>query len=462
MKTIIKNAKIVNEGRIVDGTIILDGCCIEDILYDNDKFTINDSNDDMPVESIDATGCFVLPGVIDDHVHFREPGLTAKADIDTESCAAAAGGVTSYFDMPNCVPQTTTEEALNEKFELARRKSHVNYSFFYGATNDNVADFAKLDIHRIPGIKMFMGSSTGNMLVDKEQSLNTIFKTVAEMGVPVMTHCEDTAVINANMSKAKVEWGDDPDVTHHSEIRSEEACYESTKLAVDLAVKHNAHLHVAHLTTKKELELIQQINKENRNLSDKRITAEAVVGHLLFTADDHKTLGAKIKVNPSIKTAADRNALRKGLANGGVDIIATDHAPHLLKDKTGGCCSAASGMPMIQFSLVAMLELVDAGVITMEKLVELMCHNPARLFDIDQRGFIRKGYKADLVIVRPASPWTVTPDCIQSKCGWSPMEGHTFSWRVERTICNGHTVYADGAVDKSYVGEELSFRNHIV
>lgn len=458
MRTLIQNAFIVNECRVMKGSILVDGDCIMDIFLDNGLSTACRRKDEIPVELIDATGCFVLPGVIDDHVHFREPGLTAKADIGSESAAAAAGGVTSYFDMPNCVPQTTSIEALDEKFALAREKSHVNYSFFFGATNDNAEQFGKLDVHRIPGIKLFMGSSTGNMLVDKEQSLNKIFKTVAEMNVPVMAHCEDTAIINANMAKAKAKYGDDPDVSLHCKIRSDEACIESTRLAVSLARKHNARLHVAHLSTAEEVELIRQANAGMTNLKDKRITAEAVSGHLLFTADDHATLGARIKINPAIKTDADRDALRHAVADGTVDIIATDHAPHLLGEKQGGCCRAASGMPMVQFSLVAMLGLVDEGVMPIERLVQLMCHNPAVLFGIRGRGFIRRGYKADLVIVRPSSPWTVDAACIKSKCGWSPVEGKTFSWRVERTICNGHTVYADGKVDTVYIGEELSFR----
>lgn len=456
MRTIIQNAFIVNEGNVMTGSILVDDGNIVEIFDKEPSACLSDEN--MPVELIDATGCFVLPGVIDDHVHFREPGLTHKADIDSESAAAAAGGVTSYMDMPNCVPQTTSLEALDEKLALAHEKSHVNYSFFFGATNDNVELFEKLDAHRIPGIKLFMGSSTGNMLVDKEQSLNTIFKTVAEMNIPVMTHCEDTAIINANMARAKAEYGDDPDVSLHSKIRSEEACFESTSLAVALAVRHNARLHVAHLSTAKEVALIKKVNAGVKNVADKRITAEAVSGHLLFTADDHATLGARIKINPAIKTAADRDALRHAVADGDIDIIATDHAPHLLSEKQGGCCGAASGMPMVQFSLVAMLGLVDEGVMPIERLVQLMCHNPAELFGIRNRGFIRRGYKADLVIVRPSSPWTVDAACVKSKCGWSPVEGKTFSWRVERTICNGHTVFADGKVDMNYVGEELSFR----
>lgn len=439
MKTLIKGATIVNEGRAFSGCIAFDDDIITDIFE-------NQQPDASYDNVIDASGCYILPGVIDDHVHFREPGLTDKADIDSESKAAAAGGITTYFDMPNTLPQTTTPEALEEKFCIAASKSHVNYSFFFGATNDNVADFNKLDIHRIPGIKLFMGSSTGNMLVDKREALERIFTTAP---MPIMAHCEDTDIINRNMQEAKANGCDDPDISLHMHIRSEEACYNSTKLAVDLAKASGARLHVAHLTTARELELFG---------SDSNITAEATVGHLFFTSDDHQQLGAKIKVNPAIKTASDRDALRQALSNGKINVVGTDHAPHLLQQKQGGSSKATSGMPMIQFSLVTMLELVDNGVLTIERLAELMCHNPARLFEVRQRGFLRKGYHADMVIVRPNSAWTVTKDTILSKCGWSPMEGHTYNWKVEKTICNGHIVYSNGIVDSNYIGRPVTFR----
>lgn len=439
MRTLVKNAVIVNEGKLFTGNIIIE----QDIIADIAEKEQSEASFDRV---IDASDCYVLPGVIDDHVHFREPGLTVKADIDSESSAAAAGGVTSYFDMPNTLPQTTTLEALEDKFAAAAAKSHVNYSFFFGATNDNVELFGLLDEHRIPGIKLFMGSSTGNMLVDKQEALGRLFKTVK---LPIMTHCEDTDIINSNMAQAKTEYGEDPDVSHHADIRSEEACFKSTELAVSLARKFGTHLHVAHLTTARELELFG---------NDANITAEAAVGHLYFTANDHGTLGAKIKVNPSIKTANDRNALRNALTDGRISVVGTDHAPHLLSEKQGGCAKATSGMPMIQFSLVTMLELVEQGVLSIERLVELMCHNPAQLFEVRNRGFIRKGYKADLVIVRPNKPWTVTPELILSKCGWSPMEGHSYNWQVEKTICNGHVVYSDGVVDRQYIGEAIEFR----
>ena len=441
MRTLIKGGTLVNEGRLFEGSILIEDSQIAQIY--KEPHTPEASYDEL----IDASGCFVLPGVIDDHVHFREPGLTAKADIESESRAAAAGGVTTYFDMPNTVPQTTTLETLEEKFALAARKSHVNYSFFFGATNDNAGLLSALDVHRIPGVKLFMGSSTGNMLVDRREALETIF---ASSKLPIMTHCEDTDIINRNMAEAIRKYGDDPKVTHHPEIRSEEACYESTKLAVELARQHQARLHVAHLTTARELELISPEYPV--------ITAEATVSHLYFYDRDYAALGTRIKCNPAIKTLRDRDALREALNDGRITVIGTDHAPHLLSQKEGGCQKAASGMPMIQFSLVTMLELVDQGVLSIERLVELMCHNPARLFEVRQRGFLREGYQADIVLVRPDTGWTVTKDVIQSKCGWSPMEGHMYLWRVERTLCNGHTVYQQGRVDTSYIGQPVAFR----
>ena len=440
MKTLIQGGTLVNEGQSFEGSIIVEDGQISQILQGH---TTPEASFD---EKIDASGCFVLPGIIDDHVHFREPGLTEKADIDTESRAAAAGGVTTYFDMPNTVPQTTTIEALEEKQALAREKSHVNYAFFFGATNSNTELFAQLDPHRVPGIKLFMGSSTGNMLVDRREVLERIFSTSP---LPIMTHCEDTAIINRNMTEAKQKYGDDPKVTHHPEIRSEEACYESTRLAVELAMQYGARLHVAHLTTEKELQLFG---------NDTHITAEATVSHLYFCDRDYNALGTRIKCNPAIKTLRDRDALREALNDGRITVVGTDHAPHLLSQKEGGCARAASGMPMIQFSLVTMLELVDQGVLTIERLVELMCHNPARLFEVSQRGYLREGYQADIVLVRPGAGWTVTKNAIQSRCGWSPMENHMYLWRVERTICNGHTVYQQGRVDTSYIGQPVYFR----
>lgn len=444
MRTLVKGGTIVNEGRTFDGSIIIEDEIISQIIQGN---TLSEASFD---EVVDASGCFVLPGIIDDHVHFREPGLTEKADIDSESRAAAAGGVTTYFDMPNTVPQTTTLEALEEKYSLAAQKSHVNYAFFFGATNDNVSLFPRLDVHRVPGIKLFMGSSTGNMLVDRREALEHIF---ASAELPVMTHCEDTDIINRNMAEARQQYGEDPKVIHHPEIRSEEACYESTRMAVELARKHQARLHVAHLTTAKELELFQSSYSRLQS-----ITAEATVSHLYFCDRDYAALGTRIKCNPAIKTEHDREALREALNDGRIAVIGTDHAPHLLTQKAGGCAKAASGMPMIQFSLVTMLELVDQGVLSLERLVELMCHNPARLFEVRRRGFLREGYQADIVLVRPQTGWTVTKETIQSKCGWSPMEGHMYLWRVEQTLCNGHTVYRQGHIDSDYIGQPVAFR----
>ena len=439
MKTLIKGGTLVNEGRLFDGSIVVEDSRIAKIVEGN--HTPDASYDEV----IDASGCFVLPGIIDDHVHFREPGLTAKADMDTESQAAAAGGVTTYFDMPNTVPQTTTLEALEEKYALGAEKSHVNYAFFFGATNDNVALFSQLDKRRVPGIKLFMGSSTGNMLVDRQEALDQIF---ASADMPIMVHCEDTGIINHNMAAAKEKYGDDPNVTHHPEIRSAEACYESTKLAVALAKKHHARLHVAHLSTARELELFGD---------DPYITAEATVSHLFFCDRDYSLLGTRIKCNPAIKSERDREALREALNDGRISVIGTDHAPHLLSQKEGGCAKAASGMPMVQFSLVTMLELVDQGVLSLERLVELMCHHPATLFGVRHRGFLREGYQADIVLVRPNTGWTVTKELILSKCGWSPMEGHMYLWRIERTLCNGHTVWQQGRVDTDYIGQPVEF-----
>ena len=391
MRTLIKNGTIVNEGRSFLGDLVVNGEQIEEIYEGKAPRGIYD-------QVIDASGCFVLPGVIDDHVHFREPGLTRKADIESESRAAAFGGVTSYFEMPNTNPQTTTLEALEDKFALGAQKSHVNYSFFFGATNDNVDSFDRLDVHRIPGIKLFMGSSTGNMLVDKYESLQQIFVKAKKLGLPVMTHCEDTDIINRNMAAYQKKYGEDPDVKFHPEIRSVEACYESSSLAVKLAKESGAHLHIAHVTTARELEFFGK---------DENITGEAVIAHLYFSDEDYADKKAFIKCNPAIKTVKNRQALREALADGRISVVGTDHAPHEWKDKQGGCAKAASGMPMVQFSLVSMLELVDEGVLSIERMVEVMSHHPAKLFQVDKRGFLRPGYQADIVIVRPHTAWTV-------------------------------------------------------
>lgn len=442
MKILIENGCIVNEGRTCRGSVAIADDRITDILEDQ-KAQPRGTYDQV----VDATGCFVLPGVIDTHVHFREPGLTEKADIESESRAAAFGGVTSYCEMPNTVPQTTTIEALDDKRSLARAKSHVNYSFFFGATNDNYADFARLDRHRVPGIKLFMGSSTGNMLVDRYGSLLKVFETAARLDLPVMAHCEDTDTINHNMAQMKKAYGDDPDVMLHPLIRSEEACYESSALAVQLARTYGTHLHVAHISTARELELLGG-----------NVTGEACVAHLLFTSADYARKRALIKCNPAVKRDEDRQALRQALTDGRITTVATDHAPHLLAQKQGGCARAASGMPMVQFSLPVMLGLASEGVLSMERVVELMCHQPAQLFQIRERGFLRPGYKADIAIVRPTEPYVVSNDMVQSRCGWTPLEGDTLCWRVSHTLCNGRFVVDDGRFCPDSRGEELLFR----
>lgn len=440
MKTLIYGGIIVNEDRSHYGSLVMENDVIAEIIEGKE---IPCGNYDR---KIDATGLFVLPGVIDSHVHFREPGLTAKADVGTESEAAAYGGVTTFFDMPNTVPQTTSVDALDAKFRIAREKSHVNYSFFFGATNSNTDALQMLDRHVVPGVKLFMGASTGNMLVDSDDSLRKIFSNAT---MPVMVHCEDTGMINANMTEAKSRYGDDPDVALHPLIRSEEACYASSSRAVRMARTYGTRLHVAHVSTAKELELFGH---------DGNITAEAVIAHLFFSDEDYARLGTRIKCNPAVKTAYDRSELRKALSSGAISTVGTDHAPHLLKDKEGGCARAASGMPMIQFSLVTMLELVDNGVLDMERLVRLMCHNPADIFEVRGRGYLRKGYKADIVLVGRDRRWTVTGDTVRSKCGWSPMEGHTYDWRVVKTICNGQVVYDDGTFYDNIRGEQVMFR----
>lgn len=443
-RTLIQNAVIVNEGRKVTGSVVIEGEKIAEILVGEEQASAPCD------EVIDASGCYLLPGAIDEHVHFRDPGLTHKADITTESHAAAAGGVTSIMDMPNTNPQTTTLEALEEKFALLAEKSSVNYSCYFGATNNNYTQFPQLDKRRVCGVKLFMGSSTGNMLVDRMASLRNIF---GGTDLLIAAHCEDQGIIKENTDRYKKEFGgDDVPLAYHPLIRSEEACYRSSELAVQLAREANARLHIMHISTARELSLFS-----DAPLKEKRITAEACVSHLLFTEEDYQTLGARIKCNPPIKTADDRKALQKAVSSGLIDAIATDHAPHLLSEKEGGALKAMSGMPMIQFSLVSMLELADKGAFSIEKVVEKMAHAPAQMYDIQNRGYIRKGYQADLVLVRPDSEWTVTTDCIISKCGWSPLEGHTFRWKVEKTFANGHLLFDNGKIDESYRGQELIF-----
>ena len=442
-RTWIHHATIVNEGRKFAGSVVIEGEKISEVLE-------GDALPSSPCEEeIDASGRFLLPGVIDDHVHFRDPGLTHKADMATETAAAAAGGVTSFMDMPNCNPQTTTLEALDNKFADAARKCIVNYSFYFGATNTNADLLGQLDKTRVCGVKLFMGASTGNMLVDRMETLRKIF---SEAGMLIATHCEDQNIIRKNTETFKEKCGEDPDVCFHPLIRSEQACWESSSLAVRLAKETDARLHILHVSTARELELF-----DDKPLNEKRITAETCVSHLFFCDEDYKTLGTRIKCNPSIKTRRDRDALRAALRTDRIDVIGTDHAPHLLSEKQGGALKAVSGMPTLQFSLASVCELVREGVLSMEQLVQKMCHAPAELFRIKGRGYIRPGYQADLVLLNPNAEWTVTADCIQSKCGWSPMEGRTFHAKVEKTFVNGHLVYSDGKVTDTPRGQALIF-----
>ena len=446
MRTLISNPTIVNNGEQFVGSIVVNDGKIVEILRGNELPRAECD------EIIEATGLYLIPGVIDDHVHFREPGLTHKATIATESRAAAAGGVTSYMEMPNTSPQTTTIEALKEKFKIAANDSVINYSFFFGATNSNVGDFAKLNPKNICGIKLFMGSSTGNMLVDKKNELEKIFEEANRLDMPVAVHCEDSAIIAANTATIKEREGDDPDVKFHPAIRSEEACYQSTASAVELAKRFGTRLHVMHISTARELELLTAGNCE-----DKRITAEVTPAHLTFCDEDSATLGTRIKCNPAIKSADDRAALRRAVNEGKVDLVGTDHAPHLPEDKMGGALKAASGMPSIQFSLLAMLDLVDKEEMTIETLVEKMCHAPAKIFNVNKRGYIEKGFNADFVLLNSNTPHTITAADIISKCGWSPFEGATFNWAVEQTWSNGECVYRNGKINEDIRGKALKF-----
>lgn len=437
---LIKNGTLVNEGKQT----------IADILIKNGRIEKIDRNiSSTDAEVIDAEHNLVFPGVIDDQVHFREPGLTHKADIFTESRAAVAGGVTSFMEMPNTIPNTFTIDLLEQKFEIARRTSLANYSFFLGASNDNISEVVKADPRNVCGIKIFMGSSTGNMLVDNEKSLSEIF---AHSPMLVATHCEDEATIRANTQEYKEKYGEDVPIEMHPLIRSAEACYKSSSLAVDLAKKHGTRLHVLHISTEKETSLF-----EAGNLSQKRITAEACIHHLWFSDEDYKTKGAFIKWNPAVKSATDREAVLGAVLEGRIDVIATDHAPHTLEEKSNKYFNCPSGGPLVQHSLVAMIELHKRGKISLEHIAEKMSHNPAILFNVRERGFIREGYFADLVIVNPNKKWKVEKRNILSKCGWSPFEGTEFSASVEQTFVNGHLAYSKGKLNDSSHGERLLF-----
>lgn len=444
-RTLIHNAMIVNEGQSIQGSVVIENGRIAEVLTNWKPLSTPCD------EVIDATGCYLLPGIIDDHVHFRDPGLTYKADIFTESRAAAAGGVTSVMDMPNTNPLTISLSMLNAKFDRLNERCIVNHSCYFGATNDNYNEFDKLDKHRVCGIKLFMGSSTGDMLVDKMNSLLNIFNGTDML---IAAHCEDQEIIKQNLEKYKAKYKDEEDIPlkEHPMIRSVAACYSSSELAIRLAKIAGARLHVLHISTARELQLF-----DDGPASEKNITSEACIAHLLFSSSNYRELDTRIKCNPAIKRNVDRDAIRAAVNKGVIDVIATDHAPHLLSEKQGGALKAMSGMPMIQFSLVSMLELVDEGFFSLETVVEKMCHAPAQIYGICQRGYIREGYQADLVLVRPNTPWVVTPKKILSKCGWSPLERHIFNWQVEKTFANGHLIYSDGMVDETYRGEELRF-----
>lgn len=439
--TLIKNATIINEGERRHADLLIQNGLINKI-----GANLNDIAD----QKIDASGMMLIPGAIDDQVHFREPGLTHKGEIATESRAAAAGGVTTFMEMPNTKPQALTQELLEEKYQRAAAVSAVNYSFFMGASNDNLEEVLKTDPTTVCGVKIFMGSSTGNMLVDDNAVLEKLF---AKVPMLIATHCEKEEIVRANMATALAKYGDEIPIAQHPIIRSEEACYASSSGAVALAKKHNTRLHILHISTAKELELFTNTIP----LAQKRITAEACIHHLWFSDEDYERLGVRIKWNPAVKKASDRAAIRQAVIDGRIDVIATDHAPHTKEEKANLYPSCPSGGPLVQHSIVAMLELARQGVFTIEKVVEKMSHAPAVLFRVQNRGFIREGYFADLVLVEE-NPWTVAPDNIYYKCGWSPLEGTTFQHRVHTTFVNGQRVYSQGKFDDSVRGERVSFR----
>ncbi|MGY0391544.1 dihydroorotase [Bizionia sp. KMM 8389] len=440
---LIKNGKIVNEGTIFEGDIYIENDVIKEIAP---LISVKSSQ----VKVIDAEGNYVLPGVIDDQVHFREPGLTHKADIASESKAAIAGGITSFIEMPNTNPQTTTVEKLDEKFAIAAETSYANYSFMFGGTNDNLDEILKVNPKEVAGLKLFLGSSTGNMLVDDPAVIEKIFSST---DMVISVHCEDEATIKANLETYKEKYGEDIPISCHPLIRSEEACYLSSSRAIELAKKTGARLHVFHLSTAKETELFS--NKIP--LKDKKITAEVCVHHLWFSDKDYDKKGTHIKWNPAVKTATDRDGLWKALLDDRIDVIATDHAPHTLDEKTNNYLKAPSGGPLVQHALVAMLETYHQGKIPVAKIVEKMCHNPAILFQVEKRGFIKEGYFADLVIVDLNNPWTVKKENIMYKCGWSPFEGATFKSRVTHTILNGSLVYQHSKFSKEKAAKRLTF-----
>ena len=441
---VIRHGTIVNEGLSFNG----------DLLIVNDQITaigvIEPSIIPAGARTIDAGGCFILPGVIDDQVHFREPGLTHKADILSESRAAAAGGITSFMDMPNTIPQTITLDLLEEKFKIGEERSMVNFSFYLGGTNTNLSELLGADPSRICGIKLFLGSSTGNMLVNDEKILREIF---SKSKMLLALHCEDEPTVRRNSEIYREKYGEDVPVKYHSLIRSREACFITSSMAVNLAKEYNTRIHILHLSTADEMKLFSNYLP----VEEKRITGEICVHHLLFEESDYEKLGNLIKWNPAIKTKYDRDALIAGVNNDLIDIIATDHAPHTLEEKSLSYFKAPSGGPLVQHSLAAMLGLYHKGTISIGKIVEKMCHNPALIYRIKERGFIREGYKADICIVDPNEQWNVTKENILSKCGWSPFEGHKFRGRVKQTIVNGHIVWDNGITNEFYRGERLLF-----
>jgi len=442
---LIKNAKIVNDGGIIEGDVLIEGEYIIDI---DSSISSKSANNTI----IDAEGKYLIPGVIDDQVHFREPGLTHKATIETESKAAVAGGITSFIEMPNTVPQATTQELLEQKFTIASQSSYANYSFMFGGTNDNLEELLKTNPKNVAGIKIFLGSSTGNMLVDNEAVLEKIFSSTKML---IAVHCEDEATIKNNLNTYLKEYGEDIPIELHPKIRSEEACYLSSSKAIQLAKKTGARLHVFHLSTAKETALFS--NKIP--IEKKQITAEVCIHHLWFDETDYESKGTLIKWNPAIKTAKDKEGLWEALLNDKIDVIASDHAPHTKEEKQQVYTKAPSGGPLVQHALPAMLQAFRQGKISIEKIVEKMCHNPAKIFKIEKRGFIKKGYYADLVLVDTASPWTVTKENILYKCGWSPFEGTTFYSKITHTFVNGHLVYNNGIFHNILKGKRLLFNN---
>ncbi len=441
---LIKNIRIVTEKDDFKGHISIESGKISKI------YSANENPVGHFTKTIDGKGNLVIPGVIDDQVHFREPGLTHKGDIYSESKAGVAGGVTSFMEMPNTKPQATTIELLEDKYQIASEKSLANYSFYLGATNDNIAEIKKINKQTICGVKVFMGSSTGNMLVDNLNSLSAIF---AESPVLIATHCEDEKTIQQNINKFKSEFGENIPLKYHPLIRSEEACYKSSALAVELAKKYNSKLHILHLSTKKELGLL-----ESGQSVDKKITGEVCVHHLWFSEKDYEKLGTRIKWNPAIKTEADRQGLIEGIKQNKIDIIATDHAPHTLEEKNNTYFNCPSGGPLVQHSLPAMLEFVHKKEVTIHDVVNKMCHAPADIFQIEKRGYIREGYWADLVLIDLNSSWTVKKENILYKCNWSPFEGYTFKSKITHTIINGNIVFEDGQFNESIKGQRLLFK----